>query len=186
MSRVLHFLVLQSLGPAESALRECYGIWALSESGSPPEGLVTYGGGTANTIKGDNKNGRFLNEMGGIMRPPRISSLIKSANNRGRYCTDSLINGVLIKVSPLPTITTHSKVTTVLQASHILLLEHGKLDSMQTLKLAVSVLFRAVGGGWGLLLMHLFFPWLVHSFTLPGTPGTPLSIPSGFCSKHQI
>ena len=65
MSQVLHFLVLQPLGPAEWALRDYYGIWALSESGRPPGASVTYGGGTANRIKGDNENKRFLNEMGG-------------------------------------------------------------------------------------------------------------------------
>lgn len=36
----------------------------------------------------------------------RISSLINFASNQGQAYTESLINGVLIKVGPLPTVTT--------------------------------------------------------------------------------
>lgn len=58
------------------------------------------------------------------MRPPRISFLLKLANNQGHYCTDSLINGVIIKVNPLLTETTLSMITTLSLAQHI---EHEKL-----------------------------------------------------------
>lgn len=34
--------------------------------------------------------------------------------------------------------------------------------------------------------MHSFFHLLMHSLTLPGASVTPLSIPSGFFSNHQI
>lgn len=53
-------------------------------------------------------------KWGEIMKPSRISSLNKLANNQGHYYSNSLINCVLIKVSPLLTETTLSIVNTVL------------------------------------------------------------------------
>lgn len=56
---------------------------------------------------------KIINEMGEIMRPPRISFLFKLANNQGYYYTDSLITGVIVKVNLLLTETTLSMVTTL-------------------------------------------------------------------------
>ena len=53
-------------------------------------------------------------KWGEIVKPSRISSLNKLANNQGHYYSNSLINCVLIKVSPLLTETTLSIVNTVL------------------------------------------------------------------------
>lgn len=60
---------------------------------------------------------KIINETGEIMRPPRISFLFKLANNQGHYYTDSLINGVIVKVNLLLTETTLSMVTTLSRPS---------------------------------------------------------------------
>lgn len=89
------------------------------------------------------------------MRPPRVSSLIKLANNWGHYCTDSLINGVLIKVSPLLT------VITILLGRRILLLDAGSWP-VENLHWVWNIeLLR--DGGWSRPVscsQHL----LIHSF----------------------
>lgn len=101
------------------------------------------------------------------MRPPRISSLIKLPNNRDHYCTDSLINGVVIKVSPLLTVATLSVVSTVLTG-------HGTAGylvlKLGYRKFALSTKYRAVGvraeaEQSPASLKHL----LIHSLTLPET-----------------
>lgn len=70
------------------------------------------------------------------MSLPQIGYLMKLANNRGHYCTGSLINGVFIKASPLPTVATLGMVTVSSWVHHILLLENGKLGYRE---FAVSV-----------------------------------------------